>query len=106
MQTATKKLALQDQMREASLSFDYPRAEHSSRELIKLIDEAGSDPWNEWLYVTAKQVLFRELNRNQVLKLSPEVDHLRCSILEHGYSLTGQIYEGERLDQTQEDPVR
>ena len=95
MEIATKKLLLQNQMREASLSFDYPKADHSSRELIKIIDEAGADPWNEWLYVTAKQVLFRELNRNPVLKLSPEIDHLRSSILEHGYSLTGQIYAGE-----------
>jgi hypothetical protein len=92
MEFATARLALQDQMRDAYLSLDYSRAEHSAREMIRIYDETGGDPWNEWPYQTAKIVLFRLLNRNPVLKLNSEIDLLRSEILDHGCSLTGQIY--------------
>ena len=93
MEIATEKLALQNQMREAFRSSDYSSAEHSARELIRIGDEAGGEPWNEWPYVTAKLVLFRVLNPNPALKSSPEIDRLGHEILEHGYSLTSQLYD-------------
>ena len=96
LRIATERLALQNRMGEAYLNFDYPRAEHSARELIRIGDGAG-DPWNEWPYATAKLVLFRVLNQNPALKFSPEIDRLRSEILEHGCSLTGEIYVGESL---------
>ena len=67
VEIVTERLALQNQMREAYLSSDYPSAGLAARELIRIGDEAGGDPWNEWPYVTAKLVLFRVLNPNPVL---------------------------------------
>ena len=93
MEIVTERLALQNQMREAFRSSDYRAAEHPARELIRIVDEAGGDPWNAWPYVTAKLVLFRVLNPDPALKCSPEIDRLRDEILEHGYSLTSQLYD-------------
>jgi hypothetical protein len=98
MEIATRRFSLENQMRASYLSLDYSNAEFSTGELIRLIEDAGGDPWNDPAYLTAKQVRFRMLNQNPVVKLSPEIDSLRSEILQHGYSLTGPIYAGESLD--------